>query len=396
MVDGKWAYLLVMHDSQADFIDSCKIHDKQYVLSGQLPFAEEMLGEVVIENFPRTISQLRLIPGCSIIADFDPESTDIYPKVSGSTASEEIYNYGQFIKAIFRNHIKPLTAQLQNLPEDDVHRHALQDSINGYQRLILAETRSLFDHTDSGLNAITAYFSLQYDLPKDTLNLLLDDLKLRFPGSINLTMVTGDSVAPASLRSKHVLNRRASLMGDVPPFMEVIKNETTSNMQDNEGGNESELLTHSSTLEDITTYSIGDTIEEIVLPGIDGQPMSIFTRPTPYILIDFWASWCKPCREEIPELLNTAQKYSDLLTVYAVSIDENVNNWKQAIDADGSNILTHVILRSDNPNQNQFIQRFGIKTIPHNFLLDKDRKIIAIDLRGKDLKQKIETLIGEK
>lgn len=68
------------------------------------------------------------------------------------------------------------------------------------------------------------------------------------------------------------------------------------------------------------------------------------------------------------------------LAVYAVSIDKNLNRWKQAVEADGSGTaMTHVILRKDNPDCDRLFRMFGIETIPHNFLLDADGKIVAVD-----------------
>jgi thioredoxin family protein len=114
------------------------------------------------------------------------------------------------------------------------------------------------------------------------------------------------------------------------------------------------------------------------------------------VLIDFWASWCLPCREEMPGLLAAARDYERTLAVYAVSIDENLNRWKQAVEADGSGTaLTHVILRKDDPDYDRLFRMFGIETIPHNFLLDADGKIVAVDLRGDALRSKLEELQRE-
>ena len=113
------------------------------------------------------------------------------------------------------------------------------------------------------------------------------------------------------------------------------------------------------------------------------------------MLLDFWASWCGPCREEVPSLLAAVRDYGEELSVYAVSIDENLNRWKQAIEADGSGeALTHVILRKDNANYDSLFRRFDIRTIPHNLLLDGERRVVAVDLRGDALHEWLEQHVG--
>ena len=143
-------------------------------------------------------------------------------------------------------------------------------------------------------------------------------------------------------------------------------------------------------------YRCGDTVVSLSLPDREGRETSWRGLRTPYVLIDFWASWCLPCREEMPGLLAAARDYEGTLAVYAVSVDENLNRWKQAVEADGSGaVLTHVILREDDPDYDRLFRLFGIETIPHNFLLDADGRIVAVDLRGEALRSKLEELQWE-
>ena len=98
----------------------------------------------------------------------------------------------------------------------------------------------------------------------------------------------------------------------------------------------------------------------------------------------------------MPGLLAAARDYEGTLAVYAVSVDENLNRWKQAVEADGSGaVLTHVILREDDPDYDRLFRLFGIETMPHYFLLDADGRIVAVDLRGEALRSKLEELQRE-
>lgn len=116
---------------------------------------------------------------------------------------------------------------------------------------------------------------------------------------------------------------------------------------------------------------------------------------TPYIFVDFWASWCKPCRKEIPNIKKAVAQYKDDLTVYAVSLDNKREAWQKAIKEDGTQEFLQVIgtLRNDSPTD--LLRQLDIQTIPANFLLDKDRRIVAKDLRGEQLMQTLDSLISQ-
>ena len=146
-----------------------------------------------------------------------------------------------------------------------------------------------------------------------------------------------------------------------------------------------------------TALAPGAPAPDFTLKNIyTGEDIHLADYRGKYVLLDFWASWCLPCREEMPGLLAAARDYERTLAVYAVSIDENLNRWKQAVEADGSGTaLTHVILRKDDPDYDRLFRMFGIETIPHNFLLDADGKIVAVDLRGDALRSKLEELQRE-
>jgi peroxiredoxin len=109
-----------------------------------------------------------------------------------------------------------------------------------------------------------------------------------------------------------------------------------------------------------------------------------------YLLVDFWASWCAPCREENPNLVRLYGKYHEKgFDIFGVSFDSNRDRWMKAI-ADDSLTWTHV---SDLQGwQNAAGKLYGIRSIPSNALLDTNGVIIAKNLRGDDLKAKLEEL----
>ena len=138
----------------------------------------------------------------------------------------------------------------------------------------------------------------------------------------------------------------------------------------------------------------GKPIEEINLPGLDGNKIALSSYKGKVVLIDFWASWCGPCRKENPNVINLYKKYKDKgFEVFSVSLDDNKESWKRAIEADGLIWPGHV---SDLAKWNSVVvKQFGITGIPFTILIGKDGNIIATGLRGQALEQKLNEIFSK-
>ncbi len=134
--------------------------------------------------------------------------------------------------------------------------------------------------------------------------------------------------------------------------------------------------------------AIGSVPPEIALQDTNGNVVKLSSLRGQYVLVDFWASWCRPCRGESPNLVRAYNKYHDKgFTIYSVSLDNSKSSWLQAIKKDNLGAWTHV---SDLKGWQCVAARdYNVNSIPSNFLLDKDGKIIAKNLRGSALERKL-------
>lgn len=145
------------------------------------------------------------------------------------------------------------------------------------------------------------------------------------------------------------------------------------------------------TIEDSKFGSVGSAAAEFIQQDVNGQNISLSSFKGKYVLIDFWASWCGPCRQENPNLVNAFQKYkSKNFTVLGVSLDRAKEPWLKAIKDDRLDWTQVSDLKFWS---NEVAIKYKIQSIPQNFLLDPNGVIIAKNLRGEDLQSKLAQLL---
>ncbi len=142
----------------------------------------------------------------------------------------------------------------------------------------------------------------------------------------------------------------------------------------------------------MASFIIGGEAPEIVQNSITGEPLSLSSLRGKVVLIDFWASWCRPCRKENPHVKKLYSQYKDKgFDIYAVSLDRKQGAWANAIKVDG--LPWHHV--SDLKGWSSGAAKlYGVTSIPQTVLIDRNGKILARNLRGPALDQKLAEIFG--
>lgn len=144
--------------------------------------------------------------------------------------------------------------------------------------------------------------------------------------------------------------------------------------------------------------NVGDKAKDIVLMNTEGKEIKLSSIKGKVVLIDFWASWCGPCRMENPNLVKSYAKYKDAkyksakgFDIYSVSLDKNKEAWVAAIAKDQLTWANHV---SDLKGwQSSAGADYQVNFIPQNFLINEKGIIVAKNLRGEDLDKELDKLL---
>ena len=124
-------------------------------------------------------------------------------------------------------------------------------------------------------------------------------------------------------------------------------------------------------------------LPDFTLPTLDGSTVTLYDVKAPVKILDFWASWCAPCRKENPNMVKTYEKFKDKgLVIIGISMDAREGDWKKAVETDG---LTWIQACDYKNTAGEVARAYNITAIPRVLVLDKNNRVIADGLTGEML-----------
>lgn len=325
-------------------------------------------GKFEFETPTKELRQYILVFGgeeLPILLMLDEKSKDIQIKgsmpgfgenytVSGSDESQHIKNYLLFLKDFYTAE-QPIYAELNSMtPDDTVKVKALLAQLDS---ISLIQRDYAINHITKNPNSPAGWIMLRELFPPSGL------------ANFNPADLTYFEQVAASMKKNYPYSTYPDL---------ITRDIESINAQLDQLKNAGAAM---------------DVAPEITMNDPNGKPLSLSDLKGKVVLIDFWASWCGPCRQENPNVVNMYETYKDKgFTVFSVSLDSDKDKWIQAIKADNLSWPYHV--SELNGWKSSAAVTYGVNSIPRAFLIDGEGKIIGTDLRGPQLEQKLKEVLG--
>lgn len=315
-------------------LDSTLVENKTFRFEGNIELPEVYYISIEGEKrFAAMFAEQSEISFSADVADFSN------PKISGSVAQDEYDAYKAEI-LVYEEQLGEIWTQISALKE--------AGEMEGQ-----ADLEAAYDETDAQMKA----FILDYAMQNNT------------------SVVSAYSV----VRNAYYYDEN-----DLEPVVNNFDASIASSIY------VEQLTTRVETLKKV---AIGQPAVDFSMNDMEGNPLKLSSLYGSYLLVDFWASWCGPCRRENPNVVQAYKHYNARgFDVLGVSFDTDKNKWVDAVEAD--NLTWHQV--SDLAGWgNAAGKLYAVNSIPSNVLLDREGNIVAKNLRGEDLLKKLEEVLGE-
>lgn len=300
----------------------------------------------------------------------EPVWSALYIKIKGDSAASQKVHYFYIDKGVAN-----VSFALNAVDEAVVSGFPINDA----WRIFEKENKGT---TDSLLSAMNVYYRLNDNHEDSELILAAEDVVDSLQKVYTAAEVKYIETHPESYLSLSFLTQEMAHGMQVEQAMPLFTQLHASVKQTVLGKNVNKELTAAA------KFAIGKQAPDFIQVDTSGHAVSLASFKGKYVLVDFWASWCKPCRLENPNVLKAFDQYKhNNFSILGVSLDMNEKNWKEAIHTDQL-AWTQVIDKG-----NKVSRQYNITSIPSNFLLNKEGRIIAKNLRGEDLEKKLSEVL---
>jgi thiol-disulfide isomerase/thioredoxin len=291
---------------------------------------------------------------------------------------------------------EPETEMFQNLPIF-LESGNIQITINESDGNPIISGSKLHDEYTDAINKLDA-IDHQYEALIGTYNQAQQEGDITQMAAAKLEMDSLDNAYLASIKN-HINAHSSSPVSVTLVTTQLIYYLSLQEMKEIKTGLDTSLY-HTKAIQPLDErisvlqkFEPGQTVEEISLPDTSGTIHNLSELRGKYVLLDFWASWCGPCRRENPTLVAVYQKFQNRgFDIYAISLDKSREAWINAIEKDN---LTWTHVSELKGWEGAVSQSFGIISIPSNLLLDPEGKVISRNVFGEQLEEILTPLLPE-
>lgn len=359
----QWVYLHSYNEDDHLIDDSAKIErgQREVVLYGYRE-QEHFVNILFSKKGP---AEFRVIvnPGDCIEADIEESDGDagLLKEVKGSPSTNEYSLHCKTGVAINQDK-RDLASRLTIPTLTDAEKDHLVSRIDSLGKVIDNMELNLVRTSKSPTIVEMKLAGLRNKVDKDSFNVLYQSALKRFPNYDILKYLMDENrvIPPQSAQS----------LKDSPRIDDLIQKKLA--------------ITYASSKKVMPSGNTSMSIDSLSLCTIDGNKLSVSQIEGDYILVDFWASWCIPCIEGLSYVREAKKMYGDRLVVCAVSLDKNHAIWRKKIATMGMIKFINLIATNADGVMDGQIRDLGITSIPVNYLLDRNHKIVAKNISNKE------------